>query len=427
MSRFANRWSRFRLLRRSPDIGVRRARLGVRELLTETLAGVMARPGRTVLTVLGTVLGVAALVATLGISKTAGNQIVQSFDALEATGVVVQPVVADVNGKQVAKVNLPWDVESRLQLNGVRSAGALAEVKVAGGAVVRRSQVRDPSGANEASLRTVAVSPGLLDAVRGKVLQGRWFDIGNVERGDRVVVLGAEAARRLGITRLDQRPAIFIGDEVFTVIGIIGDLAREKDLENSVLLPSGIAAERFGAGAPTKVVIDTELGAAQLIASQAPIALAPNDPAGVRVGAPPSLSRARSGVETEVNSLFLILGLVTLVVGAIGIANVTLVTVLERVGEIGLRRALGAARRHIAYQFLMESAAMGLLGGIVGASLGIGVITAVSMSRQWTPVLDASIPLGAPVLGTVIGLLAGIYPALRAASMEPVEALRSGM
>ena len=407
---------------------VRRARIGGRELLGETVAGIMARPGRTILTVLGTVLGVSALVATLGISKTAGNQIVGTFDSLEATSVVVQPVTSSVNGQSRAQVTPPWNVEDRLRLNGVRTAGALADVKVAGGGeVVRRSVVRDPKGTDEASLRTTAVTPGLLDAIKGRVVQGRWFDQGNVDRKDRVVVLGRGAAERLGISRLDGRTAVFIGDEAFTVIGIIGDMAREKDLDDAVLFPYGLAIERFGAGAPTKIVIDTELGAAQLIAKQAAVALSPDDPAGVRVSAPASLQKTRRGVEGDVNSLFLVLGIVTLVVGAIGIANVTLVTVLERVGEIGLRRAMGAARRHIAYQFLMESAAMGLLGGIVGASVGVSVTVAVSVVRQWTPVLDARVPLAAPVLGTLIGLLAGVYPSLRAAAMEPVDALRAGV
>jgi putative ABC transport system permease protein len=118
--------------------------------------------------------------------------------------------------------------------------------------------------------------------------------------------------------------------------------------------------------------------------------------------------------------------LVSLIVGAIGIMNVTLVTVLERVGEIGLRRALGAARRHIAGQFLLESTAMGFVGGVIGATFGLLVTVAVSANRNWTPVLDAWVPLVAPVLGALVGMLAGLYPSLKAARMEPVEALRSG-
>src|SRR3712207_2157944 len=135
----------------------------------------------------------------------------------------------------------------------------------------------------------------------------------------------------------------------------------------------------------------------------------------------------RRAVESDLNALFLLLGGVSLFVGALGIANVTLVSVLERVGEIGLRRALGAARRHIAAQFLVESGVMGLLGGIVGTALGVLVVVAVSAGRTWTPVLDPWVPLVAPFVGALIGLLSGAYPALRAAALEPVEALRAGM
>jgi putative ABC transport system permease protein len=172
------------------------------------------------------------------------------------------------------------------------------------------------------------------------------------------------------------------------------------------------------------VLVNTALGAAELIAAQAPTALSPGDRNLLQVIAPAGPTRARDGVQSDVNALFLILGLVSLVVGAVGIANVTLVTVMERTSEIGLRRALGAARRHVAGQFLLESTLIGLIGGVIGASLGVVAIVAVSAAKQWTPVLDMRLAVAAPVAGAVVGLLAGLYPSLRAARMEPVDALR---
>jgi ABC-type antimicrobial peptide transport system permease subunit len=241
-----------------------------------------------------------------------------------------------------------------------------------------------------------------------------------------VAVLGSNAAERLDITNVDQQPAIFIGDRQYQVIGILASLKRQPSLLGSITIPEGTARSEFGLAAPGSVQVETEVGAVDLVASQAPRSLSPTKPSQLRVAAPPDPELLRGNVKNDLNALFLLLGGVSLIVGALGIANVTLVSVLERVGEIGLRRALGAARRHIAAQFLIESTVMGLLGGIIGTSLGILVVVAVSATREWTPVLDPWIPLAAPMVGALIGLLSGTYPSLRAASMEPVEALRAG-
>jgi putative ABC transport system permease protein len=398
-------------------------RMRPRDLAGEAVAALLARPARVGLTVLGTVIGVGALVATLGLSKTAGNQIVGRFDALSATDVVVSP---SARAGGAGATVLPWDAESRLQrLNGVAAAGTLSDVDVRG-ELVRSVPVNDPLAAGAVQLPMKAASPGLFRTVHASLATGRIFDAGHSRRGDRVLVLGPNAARRLGIATVDQQPAVFVGDRLYAVIGLLSAVRRQAALLGAAIMPEGTARREFGLRAPGLAQVETRIGAVELIARQAPVALSPTDPGLLKVAAPPDPRQLRGAVKNDLNALFLLLGGVSLLVGAIGIANVTLVSVLERVGEIGLRRALGAARRHIVAQFLLESTAMGLAGGVIGASLGTLVIVAVSASKTWTPVLAPWVPLGAPVLGALVGLLSGTYPSLRAASLEPVEALRAG-
>jgi len=400
-----------------------RSGITIRDLLNEAIAGMFARPGRMMLTVLGIVIGLTALVATLGLTRTAGNRIISQFDRLAATELFITAKPGRTTGIVDPKA-IPWDAPTRLRrLNGVVASGTMSEVDV-GGAVVSSSPVKDPLNQTAFKLSVYAASPDLFRAVRAELETGRFLDLGHSNRSDRVAVLGPDAAGRLGVMGLEQLPAISIGDHLYLVVGILRDVARRPELLGSVIVPEGTARHDFGLAGPGRVVVETKIGAAYLIADQARLALRPDDPRVLKLEVPQEPKRVRDEVQTDVNVMFLMLGGLSLVVGAIGIANITLVGVMERTGEIGLRRAIGATRGHIAAQFLFESASMGVIGGIIGASVGVLIVVAVSAYQVWTPVLDLEAPLLAPLIGGGIGLLSGTYPALRAAHLEPVEALR---
>ena len=401
---------------------VLRSGMSVRDLLDEALAGMFARPGRMVLTVLGIVIGLTALVATLGLSRTASNRIVSQFDELAATGIVVtaKPGPTGIDPKTI-----PWDAATRLsRLNGVVAAGTLSEVTI-GDALVSSSPVKDPQSQTAFKLAVKAASPGLFAAVRAGLTTGRFFDLGHSQRMERVAVLGPSAALKLGIVSLDHLPAIAVGDHLYLVIGVLSGVGRQPDLLGSVIIPEGTARNDFGLAGPGAVVVETRIGATSLIVRQAALALRPDNAKLLRLEFPPEPQRVRDAVQNDLNVLFLLLGGLSLIVGAIGIGNITLVSVIERTGEIGLRRAIGATRGHIASQFLLESASMGIIGGILGASLGILIVVAISAYQVWTPVLDPVAPFLAPLIGGGIGLLSGAYPAIRAARLEPVEAFRN--
>ncbi|AMW12579.1 ABC transporter [Streptomyces qaidamensis] len=402
----------------------KRSRLAVRDLLSEAVAGMLQRPARSVLTALGTVLGVGAFIAVLGLTGTATSQIDHRFNALTATEVSVTDIGS--GGTAARDLSFPRDADARVtRLNGALAAGVSWAVRLGPQEAVRAAPVGSANSV-DAQTQVIAASPGIWQASGAQFAEGRAFDGFHDTHHQPVAVIGQATAARLGITTLRTQPAVFIGSTAFTVIGILKDVERKPELLMSITVPRSVAERTWRA--PTdegaQMLISTQLGAAGQIADEAAVALRPDHPEYFKVTAPPDPRSLRTAVSDDLSQLFLLLAGVCLIIGAVGIANTTLVAVLERTGEIGLRRALGARGVHITLQFLTETATLGLLGGLVGTSIGVVVVVAVAAARQWTPVIDPVTLAAAPILGLVAGLLAGLYPAWRASRIPPVEALR---
>jgi len=381
--------------------------------------GLRTRRLRAALSAVGVAIGIAAMVAVLGISDSSKAGLVAELNELGTNLLTVTPGQTFL-GESAA---LPEAAGRAVRhLSSVRSAAAVTAVAKA---TVRRSPFIE--AAETSGLAIDAADPQLLDTLGGRVIRGRFLN-GASERYP-TAVLGAVAAQRLGVQRLAAagRPLqVYINNSWFTVVGVIGPLPLAPEIERAVLIGYPIARRLFGTtrhASTLYVRADPERvrEADALLGATAD----PQSPEQTQVSRPSDALQARAEAQSTLTAVFLGLGAVALLVGGVGIANVMVISVLERRPEIGLRRALGARAVHIGVQFLGESVLLSLLGGTLGIGLGAAATAGYAATQGWIVVVPVLAIAGGVAIALLLGALAGLYPAIRAARLAPAAALRS--
>lgn len=393
-------------------------RLSALDSIRTALIGPRSRKMRTALSALGVAVGIAALTAITGIAASNQAALLAKLDALGADMLVVQPGY----GPDDKPVPLPQSAAGMIdRVDGVEEVGVLQSVP--DGIGVYRNDLIAKSQGN--GLTAYAASPDFLSSVEGSVAQGEWFD--ESTRSLPMAVLGAAAAARMGITEPGVR--VWIGEQWYTVIGILESAGLADSIDASAFLGDRWAAEHVSADGEKNTIAsifvrmaDGQTGADVRDA----VARAANPSSDyVQVMGLGDLAGARETADDSLSGLAVGLAAIALLVGGIGIANTMVVAVLERRGEIGLRRALGARSGQIAGQFVGEALVLGGLGGLVGMLLGgVGVFAYAAIQGQ-----AATIPIvvlvGGPLVALAVGVIAGLYPAVSAARLSPTTALRT--
>jgi putative ABC transport system permease protein len=394
---------------------VNRSRLRCGDIGLLGLLGIRGRPLRAGLSGLGVAIGIACVVAVLGISASSQARLLAEIDAL-GTNLLTVTAGTTLDG---SPARLPATAPAMIgRIDGVRQVAYLGQVR---GGVYRHDRM--PAG-QSGGLSIQAASLTLPATLGVPVVSGVWLNEATARYP--ATVLGAAAARRLGVAEVRDNPQVYLAGQWFTVVGILGPSPLDRGVDQAALVGGPVAAERLGFdGHPTKIYERSTDATVAAVRRQLSTMANPEHPDEVQLSRPSDALVARAAAQRVYTGLWVGLGAVALLVGSLGVANVMVIGVLERRGEIGMRRALGATRRHVRWQFFVESVLLSAGGGVAGAALGAAVTAGYALSREWTVVVPGTAVAGGLAASVVSGVVAGIYPAARAARMSPTEALRA--